>query len=159
MSYSVSLLPGNTAWVLLLSVASSVHSPCVLHYRTPFYHYGGSIHFLGQLVVIEHPPHPDVALCSRKPNRKSCLHGARVAMGTKVSKQGKCMVGQLVAGVVEKENVGNGEQRMPAWEGAATLRTVIRGGFWRGWYLSQTPKEEMEWVLQWSGSGLAACLA
>lgn len=53
-------------------------------------------------------------------------------MGTKVSKQWKCMVCQSVAGVVEKENVGNGEQRMPAWEGAATLKTVVREGFWGG---------------------------
>lgn len=77
-----------------------------------FYQYGWSIHFLSQLIVIEHPPHPSVALCIRKPNSKSCLHGAHVIVGTKVSKQGKYMDCQLVVGLVEKKNVGNGERRM-----------------------------------------------
>lgn len=64
-------------------------------------------------------------MCSRKLNRKSCLRRAHIIVGRKVNKQGKYMDCQSVVSVVEKENVGNGEQRMPAWERVGALEKAL----------------------------------
>lgn len=60
-------------------------------------------------------------MCSRTPKRKPCLHGAHIITGCGVgwegaeaNKLGKYMACQVVVSVVEKENVGNEEQRMLA---------------------------------------------
>lgn len=114
-------------------------APCLQHKITSFYQYGWSIHFLSQLVVIEHPPHPGVVLCSRKPERKPGLHGAHIIMGAEANKLGKYMGCQVVVSAVEK-----GKCRK--W-GAATLKKVVREAL-RGWELSKIPKEKMGWAQQ-----------
>lgn len=55
-----------------------------------------------------------------------------IIVGTKVNTQGRCVYCRLVVRAVEKENVGDGEQRVPAWEGVAALKSMVREGSLRG---------------------------
>ena len=69
-------------------------------------------------------------MCSRKPNRKPCLHAAHIIVGGR-SKQTRGIYG-LSGGA---KGGGEGKCRKwgteDAWEGATALKNVVREG-WRG---------------------------